>query len=277
MLAPSLGARVTSAWGLLIGGLLAALLVGTMDKVFTAKKLPYYVDAKPLRSAPSSDQDPGDLIKPVLIDEFLGKPYWLVALILGSLMLLVGVMLEVFINFRKDVEQYGGPLAAEYPSSVFDWPAWPPLLAGVGTGLGQVPMRMVSRVGMGGSSSLITVSSTLTCGVIWPKRTIFHNCYQLVHNYGWVLAATALASYSGGTVDLDMTNQPLTDGFSGLRMCAGMFLCMFGSLFAGGCTCGHGVTGISELNFESMVGGATIFGAAIATRCVMVFGLGIEY
>jgi len=93
----------------------------------------------------------------------------------------------------------------------------------------------------------------------------------------WVLAAAMLASFTGGTRELEMTTQPITDGFTGLRMAGGMFLCMFGSLFAGGCTCGHGVTGISELNAESWVGGATIFAAAIATRCIMVFGLGIEY
>jgi len=277
MLAPGLGGRVRSAWGLLLGGILATALIGFMDKTFTGWQLPYYVDAKPLRKAPDLASAEGELIAPVLVEEVLGMSYATVSLTLGLWLVAVGLLLEVFIDFRTDVEQYGGPLACEYPASVFAWPAWPPLLAGVWTGLEQVPVRMISRTGLGGSSSLITVVSTFTCGRIWPKRTIFHNCYQLVQNYVWVLTFAMLASFTSGTEELQMTTQPITDGFTALRMASGMFLCIFGSLFAGGCTCGHGVTGISELNIESWVGGATIFAAAIATRCIMVFGLGVEH
>jgi len=192
-------------------------------------------------------------------------------------MIVVGILLEVFIDYKDDLKKYGGPFDEEYPSNIFDYPAWPPLLSGICSGLSQLPLRMISAAGLGGSGSLVTVVSTLTFNKTWPNRHIFHKPFQFVHNFVWVLVGAVIASFTLGTSQLDETLQPITDGFSVPRACIGMFLCMFGSLFAGGCTCGHGVTGISELNVESWIGGGTIFAAAIVTRCILVFGVGVDY
>jgi len=40
---------------------------------------------------------------------------------------------------------------------------------------------------------------------------------------------------------------------------------LFGSRAAGGCTCGHGISGMSELSLQSVVGTMGIFGGAIVT------------
>merc|ERR1712093_673456 len=45
-------------------------------------------------------------------------------------------------------------------------------------------------------------------------------------------------------------------------------VCMlFGARIAMGCTCGHGISGFSELSFQSMAAAASIFAGGIAT-CV---------
>ena len=98
-----------------------------------------------------------------------------------------------------------------------------------------------------------------------------------MHNYVWVLFGAVLARMMNTSWALDDTSQPLTSGFAPMRMAAGAFLAVVGARVAGGCTCGHGVSGTSELSVESFVGAGAIFGAAIATRCIMVFIFDIDY
>eukprot|EP00662_Eupelagonemidae_sp_cell21_P020460 gene20460-biopygen77079 len=74
------------------------------------------------------------------------------------------------------------------------------------------------------------------------------------------------------------------DAFHRSRSFAGGVLIIVGARVAGGCTsgapryntverltCGHGISGVSELGLESFAGCAAIFGGAIGT------GMAIEY
>lgn len=139
---------------------------------------------------------------------------------------------------------------------------------------------MVTGDGLGGATSFAIVVSTLSCGWLSPGNSIcesLSNAWQVVYNYVFALAGAALAVVMNSSFALDETDQPLTAGFSPMRMALGGFLVIAGARVAGGCTCGHGVSGTSELSIESFVGAGAIFGGAILTRCIMVFVLGINY
>ena len=234
-------------------------------------------------------EDPERFVKPDTVNRLASKvmgkevPYGGLAIAVGLVMLSAVLGLEVLVDYEQDNRQYGGPLAVSSSDFFFKRPDWPPIIAGCMAGLSQLPVRMLSSAGLGGSSGYTTIVSTLTCDKIFPGNSLHTVCekgfssWQLVHNLILVASGALLASFTDGTCNFDQTHQPITDGFSPLRSIIGAFLCQLGSLIAGGCTCGHGITGVSEFNLESWVGAGTIFAAAISIRCVMVFALDIEY
>jgi len=260
MIAPAIGSGVSTAGYLVVGSCIAAAVVGIMDK----SKLPM-----------SAQGEPGVRT----LDALVGADYLPTAALAGTALVIVTIALEYFVNFKTDASKYGGALAEEYPSSFLSWPAWPPSLAGIAIGIGQVPVRFVSGNGMGGSTSYTVIISTLTGGWISPKLSLFKslsNGWQTTYNYVWVLLGALLAYVSNSLLPVEIASESVTHGFAPLRMVAGSFLAILGSRIAGGCTCGHGVTGTSELSLESFVGAGAIFAAAIGTRCIMVFALDVN-
>jgi len=82
-----------------------------------------------------------------LIEKRTGKnvSYKILAAGMGLFMVVVAIALELIFDFKDDAAKYGGVLAQEYPSSIFDYPAWPPILAGLAVGFGQLPVRIAYR------------------------------------------------------------------------------------------------------------------------------------
>lgn len=273
MVGPAIGGFVKTSWALVLGALLAAILIGLVDKICSSRGFSQTFSPQP---------GVNPLVMEALIEKLIGKnlSYKILAAGMGLFMVVVAIVLELIFDFKDDAAKYGGVLAQEYPSSIFDYPAWPPILAGLAVGFGQLPVRMATTESMGGASSYFVISSTLTGGWLSPNSSILKslkNAWQPIYNYGFVLAGAMLARLVNSDWALDETRQPLTDGFPAMRMFVGAFLAICGSRFAGGCTCGHGVSGTSELSIESFIGAACIFGGAIATRCIMFFALDIEY
>ncbi|KAK0252349.1 hypothetical protein LTR91_022393 [Friedmanniomyces endolithicus] len=73
-----------------------------------------------------------------------------------------------------------------------------------------------------------------------------------------------------------LTNQTSLGHFPGAEVqmpiwqaLAGGYMMGFGARLAGGCTSGHGLSGLSALSFSSLVTVASMFGAAILTRQLM--------
>jgi hypothetical protein len=272
MIAPAMGGSVETAWWLVIGALAAAMFVGLTDKACERYQF----------ATLSGKPQAGPLTLEALVERCINKKcsYTVVAGAVGSFLVAAAIVLEAIFNFQADARKYGGVLEHQYPASILNSPAWPPTLAGLVIGAGQVPVRMITSDGMGGATSCAVVISTLSCGWLSSDASLFKafsNGWQIVYNYGWVLGGAVLARLLNTSWALDETTQPLTNGFQPAMMTVGAFLAVTGARIAGGCTCGHGVSGTSKLSIESFVGAGAIFGAAIATRSVIVFVLDTNY
>eukprot|EP00961_Rhodomonas_salina_P260978 3527176-Rhodomonas_salina.1 len=101
--------------------------------------------------------------------------------------------------------------------------------------------------------------STITNGLISPKHkmTKLSDSYQLLYVYVGMGVGTWLAIQQ-------MPEWDAPPDFGAPAALLGGALAAFGARWAGGCTCGHGVSGVSELSLSSWAGAAFIFIGGIA-------------
>jgi uncharacterized membrane protein YedE/YeeE len=85
--------------------------------------------------------------------------------------------------------------------------------------------------------------------------------FQLAWQFAFVWIGTTLGSLASSQIN----DSPYPEGVTYWRAAVGGFLAVLGSRIAGGCTCGHGVTGFAEMSIESIVAVCCIFGAGIAS------------
>jgi hypothetical protein len=159
-------------------------------------------------------------------------------------------------------------LAGDYYFSTRIWPDRfdaqpgnfvPPIVAGMAVGLSQIPLRLLNGGGQGGSRSIMNLIAGVTGGKLSGRFAIknIKQAGQLIYVWGGTLLGSFLACR--------MYNLASPTGYSPAASFFGAALALFGSRMAGGCACGHGVTGFSELGLESMAGAACIFAGGIAT------------
>lgn len=235
MLPTQLGASVTSALTVLVGGILGGAAYALLEKVgvfgsdFKCKK----------------DQN-------TVLEQVTGGSYSTLAVAIGSTLLAADVFVVPLI--LPTDKNFSGLPAGLITS---------PIVTGVLIGVNQIPLRLLTKTGRAGSRSIMNIVATLTGGKLAQKFQVtgLAAATQLLFLWCGTLAGAAFASK---TLDL-----PAPQGYSVLESLIGGFLMFFGSRIANGCTCGHGVTGFSELGLQSMAGTAAIFAAGIA---VTVFG-----
>lgn len=96
---------------------------------------------------------------------------------------------------------------------------------------------------------------------------------------GGIVLGGLLAALSGDGLALQ-TVDPAHARFFGagatglLALFAGGALVGFGTAWAGGCTSGHGLVGVSRLQPGSLVATAAFFGTAVAVSCALSFLVG---
>lgn len=183
--------------------------------------------------------------------------------------------LDGFNNYTKVALPMGAALVAAsfglervFPSSA-EWShtlssgissALLPSVAGLILGLNQIPLRMIAGRGQGGSTSVLNILSTFTGGYIQPKHRLTNVFDALPTIY--VYPATFLGALL--TMKLLPISYAPVSGQSPAEAFVGGFLMLLGARIAEGCTCGHGITGCSELVPASFVGAACIFGGGMA-------------
>lgn len=143
-----------------------------------------------------------------------------------------------------------------YETILQPWPWW---FSGIVIGLVVPAMYLLAGKGFGISTSLQQVGSMCTAGR-GPKY---------LREYDWKAGLWTLVFVSGiaigGCIAVQfLTADPvafLPESYHSLggvaRLLVGGFLVGFGTRYAGGCTSGHAINGISNLNWPSVV--ATIF------------------
>ena len=146
------------------------------------------------------------------------------------------------------------------------WPWW---LSGVLIGLTVPLLYVLAGKGFGISTSLQQMGAMCS-----P-----HSKFDYLRNYDrhagrWTLVFVIGIAIGGFVATRFLSDEPvefLPTGYVGWigasKLLVGGFLIGFGTRYAGGCTSGHSITGISNLNWPSLI--ATIF--------FFVGGLGVTW
>lgn len=146
------------------------------------------------------------------------------------------------------------------------WPWW---ISGLLIGLTVPLLYLLAGKAFGISTSLQQIGSMCT-----PNTRL-----EYLRNFdrkGHLWTLVFVIGIAGGSAigNFLLSNKPtdyLPDNFVGLRgavlLLIGGFLIGFGTRYAGGCTSGHSITGIANLNWPSLA----------ATICFFIGGLGVTW
>eukprot|EP01062_Namystynia_karyoxenos_P070372 TRINITY_DN65741_c0_g1_i1.p2 TRINITY_DN65741_c0_g1~~TRINITY_DN65741_c0_g1_i1.p2 ORF type:complete len:389 (+),score=101.16 TRINITY_DN65741_c0_g1_i1:107-1273(+) len=243
-------------WRILLGCLAGGLVFAVLDSVLPLK-------ARRELATPE---------EATVLEQHIGGSYTRWAFLFGGTLMICSVALELIFPFDGCPAELGdaqsGPRCHEPIAGVRH--AWPPTIAGLVIGLNQVPLRIITSDGQGGSTWFMNFIATITLdklpstrGMAWNKLS---NCYQFIYAIGGV----AVGGLISALIYDDVMEFP---SFHWARDLCGGFCIIFGARIASGCTCGHGISGSSELAVESIIGTACIFGSAIATGMIIEYAI----
>ena len=136
------------------------------------------------------------------------------------------------------------------------WPWW---VAGILIGLTVPLLYLLAGKGFGISTSLQEAGSLCAPNSRFDYLSKFDrkgNLWTLVFVLGIAIGGF-IGNYFLSAEPVEFLPANLSGGSGAAKLLAGGFLIGFGTRYAGGCTSGHSITGISNLNWPSLV--ATIF------------------
>ncbi|MGE0224060.1 MAG: YeeE/YedE thiosulfate transporter family protein [Acetobacteraceae bacterium] len=169
------------------------------------------------------------------------------------------------------------PIAS--PRSLLRERAWSPYVAGAVIGLLQIPTFLLLSTALGASSSFVTVGAHLASivdpGVGQVKYLASHlwggkNWWQVAVVVGIALGAFLSMRLSGARRPAVSRVWGRAMGTSSLATRAPVafvagFIMLFGARIAGGCTSGHGISGMAQLSVGSTLAVIGMFAGGILT------------
>nr|XP_054763118.1 UPF0394 inner membrane protein YeeE-like [Lytechinus pictus] len=218
-----------------------------------------YALVEPLTTKMMSPTKPYDKY---LADSYTEKwkvPFFAMALIGGVMMGAVVVTIEVLVPWKTDL---ANPNVKG--SWFFETLAWPPYVSGILIGCLQIPLVLLMSDTIGGSSSyctlgaqaLVTKRMELWSPYLAKFKRGAENWWQVFYVTGAIAGACISAAASGSLGS--------TPGVSLASSFLGGVLLIFGARLAGGCTSGHGLSGMGVLSVLSFVTVAAMFAGGTA-------------
>jgi len=190
------------------------------------------------------------------------SPYFVLALPLVGMFGILVCAFEILWPWTGDVQ------VKIHDASWYETKAWPPYVSGILIGLLQIPLIVSIGETLGGSSSLLTMVSQVFVGplkklspFIAKYRTGFGSWWQIFYVAG-VVSGAYFSAYLSDSVGV-------SKGVPVNYALAGGFLIFFGARIAGGCTSGHGLSGMGFLSILSFITVASMFFGAIPTAFLM--------
>ena len=149
------------------------------------------------------------------------------------------------------------------------WPWW---VSGILIGLTVPLLYVLVGKAFGISTSFQEVGSLCAPHSKWDYLSKFDRAGNF-----WTLVFVAGIALGGLVANRFLTSQPVEflpaeffTGVGALKLLIGGFLVGFGTRYAGGCTSGHSITGISNFNWPSLVATLCFFAGGLA----VTWGLG---
>jgi hypothetical protein len=152
--------------------------------------------------------------------------------------------------------------------------AWPPSLCGAMIGMLQVPSALVLRDSIGSSSAYVALwSACFRCrksGVADEESTpVFPHFEKAFRRKWWqiLFLVAALATSLGLATESQSYGRaagvPLWASFTG------GFVMLLGARLAGGCTSGHGISGMAQLHLQALVATCGMFAGGIGVALLL--------
>lgn len=157
--------------------------------------------------------------------------------------------------------------------------SWSPYIAGAIIGLLQIPTFLIMETALGASSSYVTVGAYLAALVDPSVSSIKYFASHMSGAKNWWQVAVVVGIAIGAFISMRLSGarrlpvSPVwsrTMNLTSLSARApiafiGGFVMLFGARIAGGCTSGHGISGIAQLSAGSTLAVAAMFAGGIAT------------
>ena len=161
--------------------------------------------------------------------------------------------------------------------------AWSPYVAGAIIGLLQIPTFLLMDTALGASSSFVTVGAHMAS--LFDAR-VTDVKYFASHMWGaknWWQVAVVAGIALGAFISMKLSGarrqmiSPVWKRAIGIKSLGGRaplafaagFIMLFGARIAGGCTSGHGISGIAQLSAGSTIAVAAMFAGGMAVAALM--------
>ncbi|GFO10217.1 upf0394 inner membrane protein yeee-like [Plakobranchus ocellatus] len=246
------GAAVQNAWYTLLGALFGALLYALTECSvhcrLEARHPPRYHT----------------------VDQYLESPYFNLVLPLVAMIGTSVFALELLKPWTTEVEVSG--------DGIFATRAWPPYVAGVIVGLLQIPLVLTIGDTLGTTSGLMALVART------PVTPLLEKIGFRLTKYRKNLTTLWQIFFMGGAIGGAFLSSTLSNTRGSIRgvhpLCSfgGGLLMIYGSRVGGGCTSGHGLSGMGLMMLLSVVAVPAMFGAGISTAFLLkhVFDIPID-
>eukprot|EP00056_Hartaetosiga_gracilis_P021543 m.24804 g.24804 ORF g.24804 m.24804 type:complete len:386 (-) comp9132_c0_seq2:185-1342(-) len=228
--------------GLFLGGYVYAVLHSTIEKYFHKKIFPNN-----------------------FLDQILDVPLKMLLPISAIMFAAIIAVVEYFFPWKSEL-----PIPNVEGTTFMSQHAWSPIVSGAIIGALQLPAILLVGDTLGSSSSYMTVCSQMvpsseTVYSIFSHLDMFksgvENWWQVV--YLMSAAVGAFMSSQLGVVDIN--DAIVVHGVSPVAAFVGGIMMMLGARIAGGCTSGHGLSGMGLLAARSFVAVPMMFAGAMGT------------
>jgi uncharacterized membrane protein YedE/YeeE len=162
--------------------------------------------------------------------------------------------------------------------------AWSPYVAGVIIGLLQIPTFLLMDTALGASSSYVTVAAHIASFFDGRLGEVKYLASHLWGAKNWWQVAVVVGIAVGAFISMKLsgarrhaispvwaraTGTPTLMTRAPLAFVAG-FIMLFGARIAGGCTSGHGISGMAQLSVGSTLAVAAMFAGGILTATLLM-------
>eukprot|EP00055_Hartaetosiga_balthica_P012073 m.57441 g.57441 ORF g.57441 m.57441 type:complete len:462 (-) comp7827_c2_seq1:257-1642(-) len=234
MVAAQLGSNVNNAWITFLGAVIGALFFGLFEPVIARWITSGFV-----------------LSKYTVTDYFPRIKYWVFSFAVLAFAIGFMIVSDVVVPWKSEIPPF------DTTRMIFSLRAWPPQVSGVLLGLLQIPAMIFIKDTLGSSTGFTTVCSLATHAMSDATNSRYFssfsafrigllNWWQVSYIGAAILGAFVSAIASGSVGDTRDLITPAAAFFGG-------FLMLFGSRMAGGCTSGHGISGITLAMVNSIV------------------------
>lgn len=253
MVLPQVGTNLPNSLFTVAGGLIGALTFGLLEPVLR----PRLLNKGP--QCPSDSQ--------AFLDVKLNTRFVTLCLPLGLMCGALAVVLELLVDFEDDLgltdeTNAGNPFASR---------AWPPSLCGALIGLLQFPAVAFMDDSLGSSGGYQCIAAQWI-HLVPSAQDKFSYLYGFSHGLGaWWQVFYLVAAVLGAFLSA-MYSESLPTSASGVSVpeaLIGGFLMIFGSRLGGGCTSGHGISGMPFLHGLSVIAVCVMFAVCIAFGLIL--------